>query len=60
MDDNSKTSANFDQAMNVWTVTLSIFAETIKGYYDQHQAVKACDCSLCKKAEWAFRATEGK
>ncbi len=60
MDDKSTNTANFDQATQVWFVLLVKFAETLRGYYDQHQTAKICDCSLCKKAEWAFRTMEGK
>jgi hypothetical protein len=61
MDDDLKQVTNsYNQATKIYTVLLATFAKTLKGYYDQHQAAKACDCSLCKNAERAFRTMEGK
>jgi hypothetical protein len=40
--------------IQVLLIQVISMVETLKGYYDQHQAT-GCDCSLCKAAERAFR-----
>jgi hypothetical protein len=35
-------------------IEIEHLTKTLKAYYDQHQAT-ACECSLCKEAERAFR-----
>jgi hypothetical protein len=61
MDNDSKKAANsYNQATRIWTVLLATTAETLKGYYNEHQATKTCDCSLCKRAERTFRKLEMK
>ena len=61
MDDDSEHITNsFNQATKIYFVLLVTAAETLKGYYNEHQATKTCDCSLCKRAERTFRKLEMK
>jgi 7-cyano-7-deazaguanine synthase in queuosine biosynthesis len=55
MDQDSKPTIDPDQqTIKILLVRVMHMAETLKGYYDQHQAI-GCTCAQCKEAERAFR-----
>ena len=56
MEPNSEQKPNlFGLKLIVLLTRIEGLTKTLKAYYDQHHATKACDCSLCKQAEREFR-----
>ena len=48
----------YAHAIKAYAVRMTLLAEALRAYYDQHQATKpGCDCALCKRAEQEFRKT---
>jgi 7-cyano-7-deazaguanine synthase in queuosine biosynthesis len=55
MAENPKPTTDFNQlTLIILIAQIEHLTKTLKAYYDQHQAT-ACECSLCKEAERAFR-----
>jgi hypothetical protein len=55
MAENPRPTTDWNQLMlMVLFIQIEHLTKTLKAYYDQHQAT-ACECSLCKEAERAFR-----
>jgi hypothetical protein len=53
MDEKSENQAQRTKEV-VFVSIMAQLAETLKGYYNEHQAT-GCKCSLCKRAESALR-----